>query len=194
MASSNIVVVPFPALGHINPFLGLTKLLIPHGFTFTILVPDDLAPALPNPNPNPNPNHNPRPGAANGDTDQPREAVEYVPIPAMSAAEAARLRPSSPFLQHIEVLKSMRPAFDRFLKRQQLDNGNMSCCCCCVMGDCFVPWISEAASAFGLPAFVLFTSSAHAMSVILHVDELLARGIGSGAFGNPQAKSSINGT
>ena len=44
----NIVVLTIPALGHINPCITLANLLIPHGFTFTFVITEEIAGSLPN--------------------------------------------------------------------------------------------------------------------------------------------------
>ena len=114
--------MPFPLQGHINPFLTLVKLLIPHGFTFTFVIAEELAgslPKIPNAGQEKQEEEEEEEEEGEGESEPiPPPPIRYVSLPVISLDEAARRvgNNGSLRLQHLEVVKSMRPGLEDLLR------------------------------------------------------------------------------
>ena len=179
---ANIVVLTVPALGHINPCVTMANLLIPHGFTFTFVVTEQLAATLCNPipsfGPNPSGPQIQEKHEEEEEVDKPLvrpRAIQYVSIPSMSLEEAGQkpFGDSSSLYPHFEVMRSMRPGFEALLRSSSSSLGGSVTC---IIADFFVSWVTEVALQFHIPVFSMFTSNSHTLSAISHIDELIANG------------------
>ena len=160
----NIVVLTIPLLSHINPCITLANLLIPHGFTFTFVITEEIAGSLPNLALNPE---------AGDLTQVDKPPIRYVSVPGTSSDVVAQLAPGMPrFAQLLETIRLMRSWFEDVLPSLLLGPDPVSC----IISDCFAWWATEVGQRFEVPTFIFFTANAHSMSAFLHIDELIACG------------------
>ena len=181
----NIVVLTIPAVGHINPCVTLANLLIPHGFTFTIVITEELAASLPSLAANQEEEDKEGELAQQLDGHS-RAPIRYVSVPGTTSL-AQRPPDMFPFVQLLEAMRSMRSGFEDLLPSLLLGPEPISC----IIADCFLWWAAEVGQHFDIPTFIFFTSNSHAVSAFLHIDELIARGASpvSGKFTNPNVRS-----
>ena len=166
--------MPFPLQGHINPFLSLVNLLIPHGFTFTFVITEELAGSLPDPPNAGQDKQEEEEGEEEGEGEStPPPPIRYVSLPVISLDEAARRAGNGSLrLQHVEIVKSMRPGFEDLVRSMVSGHWGVSS----IIGDCYVTWLIEVALQFEVPMFTFFTTNSHVMSTFLHIEELIAHG------------------
>ena len=163
-STPNVLVLPYPAQGHINPFLSLSHKLVEQGFRITFV--------------NTEFNHKRIMGsqAADQKTDSPFDletaALRFVSIPDGLEADDDRLN-------HAKMLLSMERNMPRLLETLIRDIACLDCNnrITCIIADVFMGWALEIGRKMGIKTAVFCTVSAATFSQVCGIPKLIGDGV-----------------
>ncbi|PIN04736.1 UDP-glucuronosyl and UDP-glucosyl transferase [Handroanthus impetiginosus] len=159
----HVLVVPFPAQGHVKPLMKLSRQITKHGIKVTFVNIESV--------------HEKIVSAAKrsdeGDEDEDEEHnIAMTSIPEGISSEDDK----SDTFKLLESLRSTMPGFlTDLIERINSTNGDEKISC--VIADVTIGWILETAEKMGAEPVVFMPSSAAAFAMALHIPKLLEEGL-----------------
>ncbi|XP_028769695.1 UDP-glycosyltransferase 83A1-like [Neltuma alba] len=157
MSRPHVVVLPFPAQGHVNCLMNLSHKLAQNGFKITFANSDY--------------NHKRMLKAMNMEETEESLPFTLVSIPDGMGPEDDR---NDVARLCLAMLKTMKVEFEKLLEHSILKDGGRITC---VVADVSMAWALEVAHKFGIKAAVICVASAALLALKLHAPKLIEDGL-----------------